>query len=283
MAGPLFDEAARRRRVMEYSEVRSIVVGVFWLGCLACMPQRELSSYGEGEAPELDRAVDDGLLNSGTSGPAASRPAAPSAAGDDGEATPPMPTAAVDEAGPSNAPVDPTTMTAAGDDPAGSEPASDDAAGSEPSGSEPSGNDGSRTVSPTDVDAAAACATMGGFTIAATSSCYMLGDNVFTWQDARSFCQAWGGDLVQIDSLEENLALAQAMDESAWIGATDQDEEGIFRWAGGAPLTYAGWSANQPNNLDGNEDCTELRSFDERWSDVPCTGDVTRRALCERT
>jgi hypothetical protein len=152
-----------------------------------------------------------------------------------------MPTAAVDEAGPSDAPVDPTTMTAAGADPAGSEPAGsepagDDPAGSEPSSGEPSGNDGSRTVPPTDVDAAAACATTGGFTIAATSSCYMLGDNVFAWQDARSFCQAWGGDLVEIDSLEENVALAQAMDESAWIGATDQDEEGIFRWAGGAPL-----------------------------------------------
>jgi hypothetical protein len=250
---------------MEFFEVRSIVVGVFWLACIACMPQRELSSYGEGAAPELDPAADDGLANSG---PAASRPAAPSAASEsDGAATPAMPAAAVDETSPSDAPVDPTTMNAAA---------------SEPAGGEPSSNDDSPTVPPADVDAAASCATMGGFTIAATSSCYMLGDNVFSWQDARNFCQAWGGDLVEIGSVEENVALAGAMDDSAWIGANDQDEEGIFRWVGGAPLAYAGWSVNQPNNLDDNEDCTELRSFDERWSDVPCTGNVTRRALCER-
>jgi hypothetical protein len=250
---------------MEFFEVRSIVVGVFWLACLACMPQRELSSYGEGSAPELDQAAGDELANSGMSGPAASGPTAPSAAGENaGAATAPMPAAAVDETVPSSAPVDPSSVNAAGDDSAAN------------------ANDDSRTGAPTDVDASASCATMGGFTIAATSSCYMLGDNVFTWQDARNFCQAWGGDLVEIDSVEENEALARAMDESAWIGANDQAEEGIFRWAGGAPLAYAGWSANQPNNLDGNEDCTELRSFDERWSDVPCTGDVTRRALCER-
>jgi hypothetical protein len=253
---------------MEFFEVRSIVVGVFWLACLACMPQRELSSYGEGAAPELDRAADDGLANSGISGPAASGPAAPSAAGENDGA----PTAAVDETVPSNAPVDPTSVNAAGNDPAASDPAASD----------PAASDVSRTAAPTDVDASASCATMGGFTIAATSSCYMLGDNVFTWQDARNFCQAWGGDLVEIGSVEENAALAQAMDESAWIGANDQDEEGIFRWAGGAPVAYTAWSFNQPNNLNGTEDCTELRSIDERWSDVACTGDVTRRALCER-
>jgi hypothetical protein len=258
---------------MEFFEVRSIVVGVFWLACLACMPQRELSSYGEGAAPELDRAADDGLANSGISGPAASGPAAPSAAGENDGA----PTAAVDETVPSNAPVDPTSVNAAGNDPAASDPAASD-----PAASDPAASDVSRTAAPTDVDASASCATMGGFTIAATSSCYMLGDNVFTWQDARNFCQAWGGDLVEIGSVEENAALAQAMDESAWIGANDQDEEGIFRWAGGAPVAYTAWSFNQPNNLNGNEDCTELRSIDERWSDVACTGDVTRRALCER-
>jgi hypothetical protein len=258
---------------MEFFEVRSIVVGVFWLACLACVPQRELSSYGEGAASELDGAADDGLANSEISGPPASGPAAPSAAGEsDGAGAAPTPTAAGDETGPSNAPVDPTSVNAAGNNPAASDPAASD----------PAASDDSRTVTPTDIDAAASCATMGGFTIAATSSCYMLGDNVFAWQDARNLCQAWGGDLVEIDSLEENEELARAMDESAWIGANDQAEEGIFRWAGGAPLAYAGWSANQPNNLDGNEDCTELRSFDERWSDVPCTGDITRRALCER-
>jgi hypothetical protein len=156
------------------------------------------------------------------------------------------------------------------------------AAGSDPAGSDPGASDDSPTTPAPEVDASPSCATMGGFTIAETGSCYMLGDNVFSWQDARNFCQAWGADLVEIGSLEENTALADRIDGSVWIGATDQDQEGVFRWVGGAPLGYAGWSFNQPNNLQGNEDCTELREVDERWSDVPCTGDIARRALCER-
>src|SRR5687768_5570154 len=120
---------------MEF-RVRSIVIRVFLLACLGCGPQRELSSHGEGAAPELD----------------------------------------------------------------------------------PAAKSGSQMTPPPDVEAAASCAPMGGFTIPAMGSCYMLGDNVFTWQDARSFCQAWGGDLVEIDSFEENVALARRIDGSVWIG-----------------------------------------------------------------
>jgi lectin-like protein len=242
---------------MKLFDVRSIVVGVSLLACLGCVPQRELSSYGEGAAPELDRAPDEGVAEAGMSGAGASPPAAAPADDDDEAAPTPMPTAAIEETAPSGAPLAPATMNTAGSEDLPTMPAPE-------------------------VDAGASCAAMGGFTIAETDSCYMQGDNVFAWQDARSFCQAWGADLVEIDSLEENVALARSIDGSVWIGATDQQEEGLFRWVGGAPLGYAGWSLNQPNNLEGNEDCTELRASDERWSDVPCTGDVMRRALCER-
>jgi hypothetical protein len=239
---------------------------VCWLACLGCVPQRELSSYGEGAAPDLDRASGEGVANPGmSSGPAMASPAAAPAAeeGDDEEAASgPMPTAAVGEAAPAGAPLDPPSVNATGSVPA---------------------SDGSPTAIPPAVDAAVSCASMGGFTIPATGSCYMVGDNVFAWQDARNFCQAWGGDLVEIGSFEENVGLARSIDDSVWIGATDQEEEGTFRWAGGAPLGYTGWSFNQPNNLQGNEDCAELRQSDERWSDVPCTGDIPRRALCERS
>lgn len=248
--------------------MRSIIVGVSLLACLGCVPQRELSAYGEGAPPGLDRAPDE----AGSSSEMPSGPAMPSspeaAAGDDGSAEPtPMVTAAVEESSPSGAPLDPASMNAGA---------------SSAAGSDPGASDDSPTTPAPEVDASPPCATMGGFTIAETGSCYMLGDSVFSWQDARNFCQAWGADLVEIGSLEENTALAERIDGSVWIGATDQDQEGVFRWVGGAPLGYAGWSFNQPNNLQGNEDCTELREVDERWSDVPCTGDIARRALCER-
>lgn len=117
--------------------------------------------------------------------------------------------------------------------------------------------------------------------ISEAGSCYMLGDNVFSWEDARNFCRAWGGDLVQIDSPGENAVLAERIDGSVWIGANDREEEGTFRWAQGNLIAFDAWGFNQPNDLEGAEDCAELRAADNRWSDVACTGDVVRRALCE--
>ena len=99
-----------------------------------------------------------------------------------------------------------------------------------------------------DSDAAGTCATLGGFTLAATSSCYMFGDNVFSWLDARSFCRAWGGDLVEIGSPAENAALAARVEGSVWIGGRG---------------------------------CSVLRGPDGSSREVPCSGDVPVRALCE--
>ena len=124
------------------------------------------------------------------------------------------------------------------------------------------------------------CAALGGFVLSEASSCYMFGDNVFSWQDARNFCQGWGGDLIAIESPGENTALADRIDRSVWIGAHDGEDEGTFRWARGNLIEYAAWGSGQPDDLGGVEDCVELRA-DNRWNDVACTGEVARRALCE--
>jgi hypothetical protein len=76
--------------------------------------------------------------------------------------------------------------------------------------------------------------------------------------------------------------LAERVDASVWIGANDREEEGSFRWAGGSDLGYAAWIFGQPNDLDGAEDCVELRGFDGGWIDIACTVDVARGSLCEQ-
>jgi len=236
--------------------MQSMVVSVFLLAGIGCLPQKELSAYSEGAAPELDRAPREAVTNSETPSGAGMSPAAD-------DAPTPIPAAAVEETGPSSVPLDQSSTSTGESDTAGDPVASDAAPPAAP-------------------PEAPSCEALGGFTIAATESCYILGDNVSAWQDARNFCQAWGGDLVEIDSDAENEALARRIEANVWIGATDQEEEGTFRWAGGAPLAYVGWGRDQPNDLEANEDCSELRLFDDRWGDVPCAGDVTRRALCER-
>jgi hypothetical protein len=126
------------------------------------------------------------------------------------------------------------------------------------------------------------CSAAGGFTIAATSSCYRLGDRTSSWYEARAACQAWDADLVEIGSQEENLQLAEHIAGSAWIGATDEEEEGTFRWVGGGVVEFMAWADGQPNNLEGLEDCAVLDAADARWTDVSCVDSFGQQALCER-
>lgn len=85
------------------------------------------------------------------------------------------------------------------------------------------------------------------------------------WQQAADICEKLGGQLLTIETPAENNAVAQfllsrggnAENVSVWLGASDQEQEGTFRWLDGTPLTspaYSNWGAGQPDNFRGNED-----------------------------
>ena len=63
-----------------------------------------------------------------------------------------------------------------------------------------------------------------------------------------------------------------------WIGYEDRAMEGTFEWTDGSPLGYTNWRPNEPNDFNGNEDCTEFRR-DGGWNDNNC--DRPFRSVCE--
>ena len=76
--------------------------------------------------------------------------------------------------------------------------------------------------------------------------------------------QAIGGDLVSTNRQEENDFLYNKFvknqgDYSAnkgnhvWIGATDTDSEGKWRWVNSDEWTFSQWASNQPDNADSGE------------------------------
>lgn len=83
---------------------------------------------------------------------------------------------------------------------------------------------------------------------------YILKDT--TWRTAAIECERLGGHLVTITSWEENklVTVLRPIRGYTWIGASDEEEEGIWVWVTGEPFEYSDWGNGEPNNADGNED-----------------------------
>ena len=93
-----------------------------------------------------------------------------------------------------------------------------------------------------------------------------------------------GYHLVTIDDVSENdwvdLTVDSYSSATWWIGYNDVATEGSFVWEDGSSSTYTNWHLGEPNNLDNNEDCTELNyGTDGSWNDKTCT--VTMNYVCE--
>ncbi|HDZ42997.1 MAG TPA: hypothetical protein ENH80_03550 [Phycisphaerae bacterium] len=110
---------------------------------------------------------------------------------------------------------------------------------------------------------------------------YRLFNQGVTWARAKAICKSWGGHLITIDSDEENtVAFILAGGQLTFIGASDDEVEGDWRWVDGRPVTHANWAAGEPNNTDGYQHVA-LIGFGgaAEWDDVAPTGVTV--FLCE--
>ncbi len=109
-----------------------------------------------------------------------------------------------------------------------------------------------------------------------------------TWAVAERDCELDGGHLIVVSDEAENtwlkaFAEKQVTDSAstnklAWLGLGDHSSEGAFVWVTGAPINFAPWAANEPNSLNGYEDCVEIRATGE-WNDDRCN--ARPRYVCE--
>ncbi|KAL3996247.1 myosin heavy chain 1/2/3/4/8/13/7B/15 [Sarotherodon galilaeus] len=115
-------------------------------------------------------------------------------------------------------------------------------------------------------------------------SCYYL---LFTleknWMESETICQTsvTGAHLVIISSIEEQM-FASRLKGPFWIGLTDQEKEGEWKWVNGQNVTTTYWRNTQPDNWPPGEDCAELSITGEpnsNWNDLPCN--LQRNFICE--
>jgi len=77
-----------------------------------------------------------------------------------------------------------------------------------------------------------------------------------SWSDAASVARSLGGFLVTIDDADEDqwifdtFAVNNETTRHLWIGLSDYQNEGDYRWHDGTPFTYRNWGDGQPGSGD---------------------------------
>ncbi|XP_065811165.1 CD209 antigen-like protein E [Labrus bergylta] len=116
-------------------------------------------------------------------------------------------------------------------------------------------------------------------------SCYLFSKQTKTWEESKQDCRYRRADLVIVDSLEEQEFLTVNLKRDTWIGLSDRDNEGIWKWIDGTPLTQAYWKIGEPNNAGNHgigENCVHLipdTETEENWNDLKC--DASKQWICE--
>ena len=108
--------------------------------------------------------------------------------------------------------------------------------------------------------------------------------DMLSWNAAKSACEGMGGYLAAITTEYEMQFISGIIPKKTesnhivWIGGTDQDSEGLWKWVSGENFTYSNWKGKaEPNNWN-DEDYLQI---DENpgWNDA--NGTQLCYYLCE--
>lgn len=117
-----------------------------------------------------------------------------------------------------------------------------------------------------------------------------------SWHAAKEYFEKLGGHLATATTKEENRFIYNQFgrDHVCWLGATDEKEEGVWKWITGEPWEYQNWFPNEPNNSGNVEHylafgntgsiVVEGRSyyyrFSDRWNDHSGAGTYHGVPIC---
>lgn len=103
------------------------------------------------------------------------------------------------------------------------------------------------------------------------------------WESARVMCEMSGGQLAVLSSptIQRRISSRFGEFEEFWIGASDIEREGQFRWVNGRSWGFQNWYKSQPNPGKG-EHCVTFNYWGKKnsqWGDRKCL--LSKPFLCE--
>ena len=110
--------------------------------------------------------------------------------------------------------------------------------------------------------------------------CYLWSSTWLSWADAEQFCKEVDGHLASVTNEKiHNYIQAKVVWQNDktffWVGGTDQEQEGKWKWTDGSDWDFTQWAtfpAKQPNNQL-NQDCLQIYNFKgarDGWNDEDC-------------
>lgn len=105
---------------------------------------------------------------------------------------------------------------------------------------------------------------------------YQAVDKSMPWHEAKEYCESLGGYLATISTAyeEDKVETAVSKGEKSfyWIGATDEQTEGIWKWINGENLSYTKWGWGQPDNFSTIDKCEQdyacIKKSSLTWDDL---------------
>ena len=108
-----------------------------------------------------------------------------------------------------------------------------------------------------------------------------MNNNLVSWDEAKTYSETVGGYLATITSSAEQVLIQSSFNDytpftyssgftyaQLYLGATDRETEGTWKWVTGETWSFTNWSPGEPNNAyGGNQDYLAL-NFDNSWDDT---------------
>lgn len=107
---------------------------------------------------------------------------------------------------------------------------------------------------------------------------YITKNERLPFSRVKALCTELQGIVATPKNDEENTAIQRLIQDTAFLGITDEVTEGQFMYVTGGRLTYSKWKKNEPNNYESNEDCVTIHK-EGIWNDVSCSS--PHIAICE--